>query len=67
MQVVINKCFFVTSPLKKIAQIHLVIFEKKTHSHSEKMTSPNRRLGYLKPFKLLNKLKVSSGFRKPFD
>jgi len=39
-----NKCFLL-NPEKNFAQIHPVIFEKM-HSNFEKMTSPNRRLGY---------------------
>jgi len=39
MQVVINKCFFLNSEKKKLAQIRLVVFEKNAknaHFNSEK-------------------------------
>jgi len=48
MQVVMNE-YFLPNPEKNLAQIRLVVFEKNAkmmHFHSEKITSPSRRLGY---------------------
>jgi len=44
IQVVMNKCFLL-NPEKNLAQIRLVVFEKKAPLISG-MTLPNRRLGY---------------------
>jgi len=47
MQFVINKCFLL-NPLKKLAQIHLVVFEKNAHYNSEKFEKNNIVSGSLK-------------------
>jgi len=67
-----NKQVFSPKLLKKIWHRSVLSFSRKTqkpltptHSNSEKMTSPSRRLGYSNNQLKVSQLKVQ--FRKPFD